>query len=94
MYSPEGVANPRTPNVGPTFLRSGRGDKVRLAVKTEWEVVAGERMRLECCRTREMMRALAIAVFREGIMRVKEELSSVRCTSHTIASQVIELDRL
>ena len=68
MYSPEGVANPRTPIVGPTFLRSEREDKVRPALKTNLEVVAGKRMRLECCSTREMMRALAVAVFREGIM--------------------------
>ena len=44
MYSPEGVANPRSPNVGPTFLRSEREDKVCPAVKTNWEVVAGKRM--------------------------------------------------
>lgn len=75
MYSPEGVANPRTPNVGPTFLRSERGDKVRLVVKTKWEAVAGKRMRLECCSTRETMRALTVAVFREGIMRFKEGLN-------------------
>ena len=75
MYSPEGVANPRSPNVGPTFLRSEREDKVCPAVKTNWEVVAGKRMRLERCTTRDIIRALAVAVFREGIMRVKEELA-------------------
>lgn len=75
MYSPEGVANPRTPNVSPTFLRSERGDEVRSAVKTNWEVVAGKRIRLERCTTRDMIRALAVAVFREGIIMVKEELA-------------------
>jgi hypothetical protein len=75
MYAPEGVANPRTPNVGPTFLRSERGDKVRPVVKTNWEVAAGKRMRLERCTARDMIRALAVAAFREGIMRAKEELA-------------------
>jgi hypothetical protein len=75
VYAPEDVANPRTPNVGPTFLRSERGDKVRPAVKTNWEVAAGKRMRLERCTTREMKRALVVAVFREGIMGVKKELA-------------------
>ena len=68
MYAPEGVANPRTPIVGRTFFCSERGDKVRPALETEWDVVAGKRMRLERCTTREMVRALADAVFREGIM--------------------------
>ena len=68
MYAPEGVANPRTPNVGPTCFRSVRDDKVYPAPKTNWDVVAGERMRLERCTTREMIRALAVAVFREGII--------------------------
>lgn len=68
MYGPEGVANPRTPNVGPTCFRSERGDKVRPALQTNWEVVAGRCMRLERCTTREMIRALAVAVFREGII--------------------------
>jgi len=77
MYAPEGVANPRTPNIGPTFFCSERDDKVCPALKTEWEVVAGKRMRLERCTTREMIRALAVAVFREGIM-VRDKLWSVR----------------
>ena len=68
MYAPEGVANPRTPIVGRTFFCSERGDKVHPALETEWDVVAGKRMRLERCTAREMVRALADAVFREGIM--------------------------
>jgi hypothetical protein len=38
-------------------------------MKTTWEAVAGKRIRLERCTTREIIRALAVAVFREGIMR-------------------------
>ena len=68
MYGPEGVANPRTPNVGPTCFRSERGDKARPVPRTNWEVVAGKRMRFERCAMREMMRALAAAEFREGII--------------------------
>lgn len=69
MYAPECVANPRMPNVGPTFFCcSERDDKVRPAPKTKWEVVAGKRMRLERCTAREMVRAWAAAVFREGII--------------------------
>ena len=66
MYAPERVANPRTPNV--TFFCSERGEKVRPALKTMREVVAGIRMRLERCTARETMRALRVTVFREGIM--------------------------
>ena len=78
MYAPEGVANPRTPNVGPTCFRSVRDDKVYPAPKTNWDVVAGERMRLERCTTREMIRALAVAVFREGIIGLGSRMSLLR----------------
>src|SRR6266702_5888328 len=68
MYAPESVANPRTPNIGLTFFCSERDDKVRAALKTKWEVVAGNRRRLERGTTRERIRVLAVAVFREGII--------------------------
>jgi hypothetical protein len=92
MYAPEGVANPRTPNVGPACFRSERGDEVRPAPKTNWEVVTGKRTRLERRTTREMIRALAVAVFREGIIGLgsrKSLLRSVRVEA-PVLGQVIE----
>jgi hypothetical protein len=96
MYAPEGVANPRTPNVGPACFRSERGDEVRPAPKTNWEVITGKRTRLERCTTREMIRALAVAVFREGIIGLgsrKSLLRSVRVEA-PVLGQVIEYQRV